>query len=135
MPNPEQDLATHIGTDVAAATLATNCFHGPVRPVEDGYPAQSVYCFEMGGPPADPFNGESTRLVRAHVKVRVRSAKDKYGGSTGKGWADAIYASTEHAAISGYVNVRNLEGSPMHIGQDNGGRHEWSWTVEMMYEG
>ncbi|KKL19411.1 hypothetical protein LCGC14_2465710, partial [marine sediment metagenome] len=41
---------------------------------------------------------------------------------------------TEHATISGYINVRNLSASPIYLGKDAGDRHEWSYTVEMLYE-
>jgi len=126
------DLATAIGTNVVAATLGTNCFHGPVRPPEDDYETEAVFCIEGGGPAAEPNNGKTTRVVFAEVQVRTRGDKDDYDG--GKDFTDSIFSYTEHASISGYINVRDLSAAPIYLGKDAGGRHEWSYTVEMIYE-
>lgn len=132
MPAPATDLATHLDSAVAGTTLGTNLFHGPVRPPEDGYATQAAFCWESGGPPAEPFNGQSTRLVRAQVRVHARGDKDDY--DAGRTWAHAVFAGCEHAAITGYINVRNLEAKPSYLGKDEGGRHRWQWTVEMLFE-
>lgn len=133
MPNPEVDLATSYDTALGTATLGTNLFHGPVRAPEDGYPAQAAFCWESGGPAAEPFNGQATRLVRAQVRVHARGNKDDY--NAGKVWADSLFDSGEHAVVAGYINVRNLEAAPSYLGADESGRHRWQWTVELLYEG
>lgn len=139
MPDPEQDLAASISTNVAALTFGTNVFYGPERPSKEDTgittdpPAEAAFCWESGGPPAEPFNGESTRLVRAQVRVLVRGDKDDYDG--GKTLADSVHAATEHASVSGYINVRNLEALPNRLRMDDSGRHRWQWTVEMIFEG
>jgi hypothetical protein len=103
-----------------------------VRPPEDGYATKAVFCIEGGGPAAEPDNGSTKRTVFAEVQVRTRGDKDDYDG--GKDFTDSIFSFTEHATISGYFNVRNLTAAPIPLPQDAGGRYEWSYTVEMMYE-
>ncbi len=132
MADPAIDLATYIAAQVAGATLGTNVYHGPVRPPEDGYEVEAAFCIESGGPADSPDNGTANRTVYAHVQVRTRGDRDKYG--TGKTWTDSIFDATQHGSVSGYVNARNLEARPIYIGTDKGGRHEWSWTVEMIFE-
>lgn len=126
------DLATAIGTNVSAVTLGTDVFDGPVRPPEDEYATEACFCIESGGRAAEPDNGKTTRAVFAEVQVRTRGNKDEY--ASGKTFTDSIFSYTEHATISGYINVRNLTAAPIYIGTDAGGRHEWSYTVEMFYE-
>lgn len=133
MPTPEVALATSYDASLATATLGTNLFHGPVRPPEDGFATKAAFCWDSGGPPAEPFNGQSTRLVRAYVRVHARGDKDDY--NAGKTWAHSLFDAGEHATIAGYINVRNLEARPLYLGADEGGRHRWQWTVEMLYEG
>lgn len=132
MADPALDLATFIGANLATATLGTNAFAGPVRPPEDGYATKAVFCIEGGGPPLEPMNGTSDLLCRGIVEVRARGEKDAYGA--GKTWADSIFDEVQHAAMAGYVNVRNLQAAPVYIGTDKGGRPEWTWDVELIYE-
>lgn len=130
--SPAIDLATHVGTNVGAATLGTNCFHGPIRAPEEGVPEKAIFFIEGGGPAAEPDNGAATRVVYATVQVWGRSDDDDYGG--GKTWVDSIYDAIEHAAITGYINVRNLRAAPSYMGMDDGRRHEWSWDAELIHE-
>ena len=132
MPDPQLDLATHIATNVAAFTLGTNCFEGPVRPVEGTIPALAVFCFEFGGEEPQEYNGGAGRTRKPQVIIRVRGNRKQV--ATGKTQADLIMRAVHTATISGYYNALIIESAPMYIGEDKAGHPEWSMTAELWYE-
>lgn len=133
MPDPELDLATHIGDNVVAATLGINTFQGEYRPISTYIPAKAVFVKVSGGPQPQAYNGETTQLKQVQVDVRVRGDKDdQYSG--GKTWAESIHAACKYASISGYIDVRNLQPEPIPIGRDGNDHYEWAFSVLMIFE-
>lgn len=132
MASPAADIATHVASQLAAATLGTNCFYGPERSPADGCATKAVFFIGGGGPAAEPDNGSSSRIIRATVQALVRGEQDEY--ANGATWAQSIFDEIEHASVVGYINVRNLRAAPTYIGLDPEKFHLWSWDVEMLYE-
>lgn len=130
----ETDLATHVAGQLAGLTLGTNVYTRNLGPPEDGYATLAVSFVDVGGPAASPDNGSSKRQIPRQVMVTVRGEdNDATNYRAGKLLADNVYDEIEHAAVAGYINVRNLR-PPTPIGVDAGNRPLWTWEVEMLYE-
>ena len=134
MAIPAEDLATHIGTNVASLTLGTNLFWGRPQPDEtDKIPFAVVYVYPAGGPP--PLNTKDakkhTRTSRCAIRTRGERGKDQAAIELAEEIRDVCHMAT----ISGYYDKHVDASEPVSIGLMKSGRLELSSDVEMMHSG
>lgn len=120
----ETTLAAHLGTSVAALTVGTNLFAGPMRD-NAVIPNDAVFVLESGGPAAekllDDSGGSNKRIT---LRVFIRTTGDSY--AAGKTLADSVFDAGHNASLSGYAYCLAESSSPYYFGQDDKGRHQWS---------
>jgi len=120
-----------IATQLAAApglslVLGTSVFNGPVRE----QPVRGVWCLTTGGRPPDDIVGNLTQGYRYHrVQIRIREEQQNFGaGETlARGVRDAVHI----IVPASYIDCRAVESSPLYLGPDDFGRHEWAINVEL----
>lgn len=136
MSTPDLDLATHIGTNVAALTLGTNLFMGPLRAKNVAIPDQVVFVLNTGGPQPSEFieGGGTPELYEHSLQVRVRSAPGASSFEDGQALARTVRDAIHRASISGYIDVWVRSSSPDYIEVDDEDRHEWVIGVGMEIE-
>ena len=131
MPNPSLDVANYLSSAGIGLTLGANLFEGPIRPVSNSVPAQSVFVSApTGGFAPERTLGRTTELRRPVVQVRVRSPAWEDGQSL----AQAVFETLENADIPGYLDVVMAQSQPMFIGEDENGNYHWSMDVELLYQ-
>ena len=129
MVNPEQDLANYLGANVAALTLGTNLFWGPIRAEDDSVPDKAVFILTTTSSPPEAFIGETESWWRHGMQAFVRSSRDDFSG--GLTLARAVLAASHYAVLSGsYFDCLARDSSPIYIGADSDRRHQWSVAVE-----
>ena len=138
--NVESDIATQIAANVAALTLGTNCFYGPVRPIsaKDGIPGQAVFA-AIVAPSAQPIPmrgtdaGTGPDQIRAHrVQIMIRSKHEDYAG--GVALARSVRDGICYRPPSGYDDIEPVQSAPLYLGKDDKGHHEWSLNIDALTE-
>ena len=130
---PEETLATYVATNVAALTLGTNCFYGPVTPD----PSKGVWIFPTGGTPVTRFLGETENEKHTMIQVRTRSDKQDFDGGLvlARSVSDVIIGAIHDATFAAYLDLFVLQSDPLYLGQDDQGLPEWSQNVEAHFKG
>lgn len=129
-------LAIRLAERVDELFLGKNLFHGPVRAVKDGAPAEAVFVLLGGGPAPEDFHDTGSFMRRPQVQIRVRAGKGdgtRVDGSYGNGLdlARRIWNAVQFANVDGYTETVNLASEPAYLGRDKDGFHEWSMNAEM----
>ena len=130
MPTPPQDIAAFLNTNVAALTIGTNLFHGPLKPHSSDMPIDSTYCRAGAGP--EPFRtmGEVTEHRMAVVHIHSRYGDWDAGDTVVRAIADTLRGAT----IAGYKWVAALQSEPPMAISDEQGYHHWDQSFKMVYE-
>ncbi len=129
---PEETLATWIGSQVAALTLNTNLFAGPVTPDPD----QGCWVIPTGGPPPERFLGTVPTMKHYNMQVRVRTNKEQFpaGRALALEVSDALIAAVHDSSFDAYLDIKVLQSQPFHLPQDDKGMHQWSQNVEAEFK-
>lgn len=134
MPDPANDLADHLDTNVGSLTKGTNLFQGPEtteRETAPLIPVQSAFVMEVGGPPpSDAFGASQSSLYFSQVQVLVRAKTFQ----AGRALVRSCLSATHLANISGYFDTRVLQSEPSYLGQTDDDLHRWSFTAELRHE-
>lgn len=134
LPNAAQALATVLeaaGLGLARPPAAdANLFTAPM-PEADGVPDVCVALVNTGGGPPDAYVAGTTRAAYYHpsVQVRVRSSPEDFEG--GETLARQALEALNLSSPAGFVLCRVDQSAPTYFGPDQGGRHRWSFNVEL----
>lgn len=124
--DPGYDVAQKIAS-VTGLALGTVVFNGPIRET----PARAVFCLAYGGPPPDDIVGNPSQSYRyPQVLVRVRDAQGNF--RSGETLARQVFNAIHLAQVSGYLDCRVIESHPLHLGKNDHGQEEWSFTVQLL---
>jgi hypothetical protein len=126
---PETALRDYLASAGLGLTVATNLFQGPMRPASGAQEAACVYVLQTGGPAPQDELGTGKAIVPYTVQVRVRSATGEY--VNGRTLAKAVWAACHQAAITGFFGISVQQAGPMYLGEDEDGRHQFSFYVTM----
>jgi len=136
--DPQVDVAAYIvtlGLTYAGASLAlaTNVFRGEVQAVGNGTPSAAVFVQALQGDPPQAFLGAGTTEWAAEVEITVRSAPGEREAA--RAFARGLLARLHCAAISGYTRVVAEDTEPEWVEQDEGGCHEYQFSLTLEWEG
>ena len=131
MTNPVQDLVTLFNTDAGLAlTKGTDLFQGHLSGPNANIEVNSVFISSVGGPEPTRVMGLGTEIRTALLQIMLRWSKFAAGNIK----AQAIQNVLQDAAISGYLDIKNTESSPLAIGQDDNGHYIFMMICSMTYE-
>jgi hypothetical protein len=123
--NPGLTIAAQVATAVGM-TLGTNVFNGGVREID----GRVIFCLCHGGQFPDDIVGNLVQSYqRPRVQIRIREDQENFG--SGETLARSVRDSVHLKVPAGYIDCRAVESSPLYLGQDDFGRHEWSINVEL----
>lgn len=130
-------VAQKIETDVAALTLQTNLYAGPVRAADDsgGIAHEAVFVTASGGLFSEPLHDDTRRtLRRPGLQIRVRSDQGTGAFQNGQQLARDVYDALDQDPPAGICDLRALDSAPSYIGTDEDGHHEWSINFSLLIE-
>lgn len=109
-------------------TPDSQIFEGPAH---EDMSDERIIMMETGGEePGNEF-GSTRSIQKPRVQVRVQSKNYK----TGKADADQVWQILQDNKGSAYSRTQMLQSSPLYLGVDDDGRHDWSINAELfIYE-
>lgn len=133
MATPDIDIATQIGTDLAAWTLGTNLFHSPPAPPQEGVPVEAVFVYPRGGEPPYRFCGEDRWEWRADIGIRIRGDRDDYTNTLANARALRDAVNGMESSLTDYIQIRAMNAEPIPLGLNDQGCPEYQVNVEALY--
>ena len=141
MPQPDLDIATHLGASIGSLILGTNVFAGPVRPwsntadADGGIPPESVFCLQRGGRADEVFHEGASPSFRhlAYPTVQIIVRTDA-SFQVGQSLAEQIFEVINHKPSAGYVEWAMTTSAPLYLGKEDDQHHEWSMNVSTIID-
>jgi len=132
---PEIDIATHIGTQLAAWTLGTNLFHAGVRPADEAQlvPAKACFIYPTGGVEPRDFCGEDRAERRSRLQIWVRGDRGDFTETLALARAIRDTVHRSDATLTDYIQIRAMQSEPIPLGLDDQGLPEYSINIEAFF--
>lgn len=129
MPNPAEDMVTHLAGLVGSLTAGTNIFASRPRAPRSDVPTDAVFCWAVAGKEPDKSMAQVDEIRWPVVLVHVRNARQK----TGSDLAQSIFNTLRGTVPAGYQWLASTGSSPVDIGFDSDGRHQFVMGFELAY--
>lgn len=131
---PDEVMVIVVDAAVAALTMGTNLFAGPLSAydLQQGFPHQAVFINADGGSRSRPIRGTADeRHPQCTVYVRSKSTGSASSFATGQQLARDVMFAIDQAPPTGWCEFRALDSHPSYEGRDDDGHHGWSFAVEV----
>ena len=129
MPNPAEDMVTHIAGLIGSLTAGTNLFASKPRAPRSGVTQDAVFVFTSAGRNPDRSMRQVDEIRWPVVSVIVRNSRQK----TGSDLAQSIFNTLRGTLPTGYLDLTTGGSSPNDMGYDSDGRHFFTMTFIMPY--
>ena len=129
MPNPAEDMVTHIAGLIGSLTAGTNIFASKPRAPRGDVEQDAVFVHATAGREPDKSMGYVTEIRWPVVVVTVRNSRMK----TGSDLAQSIFNTLRGTVPAGYQDLTSNGSSPADMGYDSDGRHFFIMTFMMPY--
>jgi len=136
---PDIDMVNHISSALPQFSTGANLFAGPVRPYTNpsegpGIPHQATFCLQSGGfnPVTFMVGGKYRKqIVYPTVEIHIRSNPFDFPGA--QILANAVLNLLDRRTPDGYIDSKLVTGTPMYLGMDEDGHHNWVVSVDLTY--
>lgn len=129
MPNPAEDMVTHIASLIGSLTAGTNLFASKPRAARSGVTQDAVFVWSTPGRKPDLSMGYVDEIRRPVVIVHVRNGRQK----TGSDLAQSILNTVRGTLPAGYLDLSSTMSSPVDSGYDSDGRHQFLISFMLAY--
>ena len=129
MPNPAEDMVTHIAGLIGSLTAGTNIYASKPRAPRGDIKTDCVFVWATPGRKPDLSMGYVDEIRRPTVLVGVRNARQK----TGSDLAQSIFNTLRDTLPSGYLDLFSVMSSPMDNGYDSDGNHSYIISFTLAY--
>ena len=129
MPNPAEDMQTHIASLIGSLTAGTNLFASKPRAPRSGVPTDSVFVWATPGRKPDLSMSYVDEIRRPTVLISVRNARQK----TGSDLAQSIFNTLRGTLPAGYLDLFSVMSSPVDNGYDSDGNHSFIISFTLAY--
>ena len=119
----EDDVAAYLNTE-EIGVLGNNLFTGPVRPVTQYVPANSLFVLGGGGSGAQRYLSGGAKVENRHPSVQVSIRHLDY--DDGKAKALEVHNALQAAKITGYWDCKVDQSAPFYLGFQN---DAYRWSV------
>jgi hypothetical protein len=140
--NFDEDIVDQLDSLVASLTKGTNLFAGAVRGYQNNgaIPHKCVFVTATGGAPTRPIKVGAAGVIvqerHAAVDIRIRSDAPGVPGAfqDGQTLAREVFDSLQYNPAAGYCEFKSPGSGPNYIGEDEDSHHEWSFSIEVIYD-
>jgi hypothetical protein len=129
VPNPAEDMVTHIAGLIGSLTAGTNIFASRVRAPRGDVPSDAVFVWAEPGQQPDRSMQEVDEIRWPIVMVHVRNARQK----TGSDLSQSIFNTLRGTVPTGYLWLASTGSAPLDIGYDSDGRHQFVMAFRVPY--
>ena len=129
MPNPAEDMQSHIAGLIASLTAGTNLYASKPRAPRGDVPEDAVFVYASGGRDPDRSMQEVDEIRWPIVTVSVRNSRQK----TGSDLAQEIFNTLRGSPPTGYLDLVCANSQPVDMGYDSDGRHFFNMTFLLAY--
>ena len=119
----EADITTYLQAQ-GVGTLGTNVFQGPIRPVSNHIPANSIFVRGSGGASAQRYLSGGARIENRHPNVQVTIRNTDH--ILGLAKAEEVHDALQAARISGYWDCKVEQSAPLSLGEDENNNNLWT---------
>lgn len=130
MPNPAEDMVTHINGLIPSLVPTTNLFASKVRAARDDVPVNAVFVWAGPGAQAQRTMGHTNEIRRPVVMVHIRNGRQKDGSDI----AQQIFNTLMGTVPTGYLDMFASTSAPVDNGYDSDGRHNFAIAFVVAYE-
>ena len=129
MPNPAEDMQTHIAGLIGSLTAGTNLFASKMRAPRSGVPVDAVFVWAEPGRVPERSMGEVDEIRWPVAMVYVRNGRQK----TGSDLAQSILNTLRGTVPAGYLWLASTASAPTDIGFNSDGWHQFVMAFNLAY--
>ncbi len=129
MPNPAEDMVTHIASLIGSLTSGTNIYASKVRAPRGDIPVDAVFVWAEPGRVPERSMGEVDEIRWPVAMVHVRNGRQK----TGSDLAQSILNTLRGTVPSGYLWLASTGSAPIDIGYNSDGIHQFVLAFNLAY--